>query len=202
MRSRQPRRRKPEGHTRGQKGPSALGTIPGTLAKVQCSVYRKSSRGVSSARESAGIALQRSRVRIPYPPPFAPPLLARHLFTMTGGSGEILDRPSLFVQCSGYLEVSDCAGRSSKVADVATSPLLRDRPDRPPPGPAAPRSAGTGSAEINRAVAMPARPPAIGPGSALTECGAPEHAEVMATPAGPAAHRRWSALPGRCRLAC
>ena len=48
-----------------------LGTVPGTMDKVQCAVYCKSPRGVSSARESAGIALQRPRVRIPYPPPLA-----------------------------------------------------------------------------------------------------------------------------------
>jgi hypothetical protein len=46
-----------------------MGTILGAMDKVQGAVYRKSPRGVSSARESAGIALQRSRVRIPYPPP-------------------------------------------------------------------------------------------------------------------------------------
>ena len=41
----------------------------GTMDKIQCAMYRNYPRGVSSARESAGIALQRSRVRIPYPPP-------------------------------------------------------------------------------------------------------------------------------------
>ena len=51
-------------------GSDALaGTMLGTMDKIQCAMYRNYPRGVSSARESAGIALQRSRVRIPYPPP-------------------------------------------------------------------------------------------------------------------------------------
>ena len=68
-------------------GIGRVGTILGTMDKVHCSVYRKSSRGVSSARESAGIALQRPRVRIPYPPPFQTPLPGRRFFIVTGGSG-------------------------------------------------------------------------------------------------------------------
>ena len=62
---------------------------PGGLAAA----FRVSSvaaRGVSSARESAGIALQRPRVRIPYPPPLLDPVVTdMRASRLRGGCGSV-----------------------------------------------------------------------------------------------------------------
>ena len=72
-------------------------------------------RGVSSARESAGIALQRSRVRIPYPPPLSTPHQTRRLFMLTGGSGPHAGAARhRLVSARRCPELPDCAGRCSK----------------------------------------------------------------------------------------